>query len=144
MPESSRFSLLKPTLLTPFHIDFEWWRANDNNWRVALRSLLCPEHQEAFADLPEEQMIDWVDPETAEVRQLDGLQNTLITHCSQQSGFLDEHTALVDAIFRLMMANGNLPMTAQELGTRLHRPAEVILKTIAGPRVYKGLRPFAQ
>jgi hypothetical protein len=92
MSEVKKFSLIKPTLQTPFHIDFEWWRINDTNWHVALQSLLCPVHQEAFAGLPEDQMIDWVDPESAEVRQLDGLQNTLIIHCAQQPGFLDEHT----------------------------------------------------
>jgi hypothetical protein len=142
MPEAKKFSLIKPTLQTPFHIDFDWWRINDTNWHVALQSLLCAQHQEAFAGLPEGQMIDWVDPETAEVRQLDGLQNTLINHCAQQPGFLDDHTALVDAIFRLLLVNGNTPISSEELGTRLHRPADIILKTIAGPRVYKGLKPF--
>jgi len=142
MPEVKKFSVIKPTLQTPFHIDFDWWRANDTNWHVALESLLCPEHQEAFAGMIECQMIDWVDPETAEVRQLDGLQNTLISHCAKQPGFLDEHTAMVDAIFRLLLANGNLPMSVDELGTRLNRPADTILKTIAGGRVYKGLKPF--
>ena len=142
MTEVKKISLIKPTLQTPFHIDFEWWRANDNNWHIALQSLLCLEHQEAYANLPEGQMIDWVDPETAEVRQLDGLQNTLINHCAKQAGFLDEHTALVDAIFRLLLANGNMPMSAEELGTQLNRPAGTILRTIAGPRVYKGLKPF--
>lgn len=142
MNEVRKFSLIKPTLQTPFHIDFEWWRASDTNWHIALQSLLCAEHQEAFANLPEGQMIDWVDPESAEVHQLDGRQNTLISHCAQQPGFLDEHTALVDAIFRLLLANGNLPMSAEELGTKLNRPPEIILKTITGSRVYKGLRPF--
>jgi hypothetical protein len=142
MSEIKKFSLIKPTLQTPFHIDFDWWRINDNNWHVGLQSLLCLEHQQAFADLPEGQMIDWVDPETAEVRQLDGIQNTLINHCAQQPGFLDEHTALVDAIFRLLLVNGNTPVSAEELGARLKRPADIILKTISGPRVYKGLKPF--
>jgi hypothetical protein len=142
MSELKKFSLVKPTIQMPFHIDFDWWRANDENWHVALASMLCPEHQEAFATLPDGQMIDWVDPETAEVHQMDGLQYTLIQHCAKQSGFLDEHTAVVEAIFRLLLSNGNTPMSAEELGARLNRPAETILKTIAGPRVYKGLRPF--
>ena len=93
MTELKKFSLVKPTIQMPFHIDFEWWRVNDENWHVALASMLCPEHQEAFANLPEGQMIDWVDPETAEVRQMDGLQYTLIQHCARQAGFLDDHTA---------------------------------------------------
>ncbi len=142
MSELRKISLLKPTIQMPFHIDFDWWRAHDENWHIALGSMLCPEHQEAFANLPEGQMIDWVDPETAEVRQMDGLQYTLIQHCARQEGFLDEHTVMVEAILRMLLANGNTPMSAEELGARLNRPAEIILKTIAGPRVYKGLRPY--
>ncbi|MDO9129495.1 MAG: hypothetical protein Q7U34_06475, partial [Anaerolineales bacterium] len=95
------------------------------------------------ADLPETQMIDWIDPETAEVRQLEGLQHALISHCARQEGFLTEHTTLVDAVFRLLLANGNAPMSALELGATLKRPADIILRTLGGPRVYKGLRPYA-
>jgi len=142
MTEPKKVSLVKPTIQTPFHVDFDWWRAHDNNWHVALQGLLCPEHSEAFASLPEGQSIDWVDPETAEVRQLDGLQHTIISHCAKQESFLSEHTALVEGIFRLLLMNGNAPMTPEELSIRLNRPADTILKTIAGPRVYKGLRPY--
>ena len=142
MSELKRFSLVKPTIQTPFHIDFDWWRANDENWHIALASMLCPEHQATFNNLSESQLIDWVDPETAEVHQMDGLQQVLIQHCARQPGFLDEHTVMVEAIFRLLLANGNSPLSAEELGARLNRPADTILKTIAGPRVYKGLRPY--
>jgi hypothetical protein len=142
MTEVRKYSLVKPTVETPFHIDFDWWRANDRNWHLALEGLLCPDHQAAYANVPEGQLIDWIDPQTAEVRQLDGVQNTLITHCARQEGFLDAHTALVEAVFRLLLANGNAPLTAMDLGARLQRPADMILKTIAGPRVYKGLRPY--
>lgn len=142
MSDQTRFSLLKPTLQTPFHVDFDWWRSMDNNWRVALHDMLCPEHQAAFPDPTSEQMIDWIDPETAEVRSMDGVQATLISHCARQPGFLSAQTMLVEAVFRLFLANGNAPMTAEELGQRLGRPAEMILKTISGPRVYKGIRPY--
>ena len=142
MSEVKKFSLVKPTPQTPFHIDFEWWKQNDRNWHVELRDLLCPEHQAAFATLPEDQLIDWIDPQTAEVRRMDGLQHVLIDHCARQEGFVTEHTALVDAAFRLLLAGGNAPITAEELGLRLNRPADTILRTLAGPRVYKGIRPF--
>ncbi len=142
MNEVKLRSLVKPTTRTPFHVDFDWWRATDNNWHVALESLLCPEHQQAFANLQEGQQIDWVDPETAEVHQMDGLQNIIISHCAKQEGFLNEHTALTEAVFRLLLANGNVPMTAESMGQQLHRPADIILKTIAGARVYRGLRPY--
>jgi hypothetical protein len=144
MSELKKFSLVKPTVRMPFHIDFDWWRANDENWHIALIGMLCPEHQAAFTNLSDGQSIDWVDPETAEVRQMDGLQYILIQHCAKQEGFLDEHTVMVEAILRLLLANGNSPMSAEELAARLNRPADTILKTIAGPRVYKGLRPYVE
>jgi len=135
-------SLLKPTAKTPFHIDFEWWKQNERDWHVFLRSFLCAEHQEAFANVDEGEMIDWIDPQTAEVKPVDGVQHALISHCAQLPDFVNQHTAVVEAIFRLFLANGNIPMTAEELSKKLGKPADTILRTIAGPRVYRGLRPI--
>ena len=135
-------SLLKPTAKTPFHIDFDWWKQNENDWHVFLRSLLCTEHQEAFANIEEGEMIDWIDPQTAEVKQVDGIQHALMSHCALQPDFANARTALVEAVFRTFIVNGNVPMSADELGKKLGRPADTILRTIAGPRVYRGLRPF--
>ena len=135
-------SLLKPTAKTPFHIDFEWWQQNERDWHVFLRSFLCPEHQEAFANVEEGEMIDWIDPQTAEVKPVDGVQHALISHCAQLPDFVNQRTAIVEAIFRLFLANGNIPMSAEDLSKKLGKPADTILKTIAGPRVYRGLRPI--
>jgi hypothetical protein len=140
--EIKRTSLVKPTLQTLFHVDFDWWGQSDRDWRVFLQSLLCPEHQEAFAELPEDHKVDYIDPETAEVQQVDGLQHVLITHCAQQPAFITEHTTLVDAVFRTFLANGNTAMTPVELGAQLNRSPDTILKTLTGTRVYRGLRPY--
>jgi hypothetical protein len=137
-----RFSLIKPTLQTPFHIDFDWWQKSERDWHVYLRSLLCSEHQEVFADVRQGEMIDWVDPKTAEVKPVNGIQHTLMTHCARRPEFVTEQTALVEAVFRLFLTNENMPMTAEELGSLLNRPPETILRTLSGPRVYKGLRPL--
>jgi len=137
-----RFSLIKPTLQTPFHIDFDWWQKNERDWHVYLRSLLCPEHQEVFADMRQGEMIDWVDPKTAEVKPVDGIQHTLMSHCARRPEFVTEQTALVEAVFRLFLTNENMPMTPEELGSLLNRPPATILRTLSGPRVYKGLRPL--
>jgi len=135
-------SLLKPSVKTPFHIDFDWWKQNERDWHVFLRSLLCNEHQEAFANVEEGQMIDWVDAETAEVKPVDGIQNALMSHCALLPDFVSEHTAMVEAVFRIFLVNGNSPMSAEDLAKRLKRPADTILRTLAGPRVYRGLRPL--
>jgi hypothetical protein len=88
-------------------------------------------------------MIDWIDPQTAEVKPVDGIQHALMSHCALQPDFVSEHTTLVEAVFRIFLVNGNQPMTAQELAKRLNRPAETILRTLTGPRVYRGLRPLS-
>jgi hypothetical protein len=136
-----RYSLVKPTIHTCFHIDFDWWSQSDRDWRVYLQSLLCPEHQNTFSDFHEDMTVDWVDQQTAEVHPVDGLQHVLITHCAKEKGFITDRTTLVDAVFRLFMANGNAPMTTAQLGERLGRSPEMILKTLTGGRVYRGIRP---
>ncbi len=136
-----RFSLVKPTLKSKFFIDFEWWQKHDRDWHVYLRTLLCPQHQETLSELPEGEMLDWVDPETAEVHLVDGLQHVLMTHCARQEDFITPHTATVDAVFRLLLANGNVPMPITEIADRLNKPVRTLLRTFSSPRVYRGIRP---
>lgn len=140
MVEVKRYSLVKPTVNTPFHIDFEWWQQTDREWRVHLRSCLPPEYQQAFADADDEE-VDWIDPETAEVQRVDGLQHTLINYAAKNEDFITARTTLVEFIFRILLANGNSAMTPTELGERLNRPPMTILRTVSGVRVYKGIRP---
>ena len=135
-------SLLRPNAKTLFHIDFDWWKQNERDWHVFLRSFLCPEHQELFANVEEGELVDWIDPKTAEVKPVDGVQHALISHCAQLPEFVNQRTAMVEAIFRLFLANGNIPMSVEELSQKLEKPASTILRTIAGPRVYRGLRPI--
>jgi hypothetical protein len=141
MTDVKRFSLVKPTLNTPFHIDFDWWKEHDNNWRVYLHSYLCPEHQASFSSNEQNTDIDWVDPETAEVRTVDGLLQVLITHCAKLEGFVNSNTTLVDAVFRVLLAHGNQPMTPNQLSAVTNKPAETILRTFGSTQVYKGIRP---
>jgi hypothetical protein len=139
--ETKRMSLVKPTINTRFHIDFDWWSKNDRDWRVYLRSNLCQEHQKAFESVEIDDKVDWVDPFTAEVQPVDGIQHALITHCAKEVGFIPDHATLVDAVFRLFLANGNQPMAIVDLGERLGKDPGTILRTLTGMRVYKGLRP---
>ena len=142
MNEPRRFSLIKPSIDTPFHIDIEWWKQYDHNWRVFLHDYMCAEHQAMFENLEDNNWVDWVDPETAEVKRVDGLQHVLMTHCARQPNFITTNTAMVDAIFRVFLSNGNAPLSTKEIAEIIKRPAETILRTISGPQVYKGLRPF--
>jgi hypothetical protein len=136
-------SLLKPSIQTPFHIDFDWWEQNDRDWHVFLRSLLCSEHQQVFNDVQEDSLIDWIDPLTAEVKQVDGIQHALMSHCAQQPDFVNAQTSVVEAVFRIFLVNGNQPMNSVDMAKRLNRSAEIILRTLSGARIYRGLRPLS-
>jgi hypothetical protein len=134
--------LVRPTLETRFHIDYEWWDRADRDLEVYLRSHLCPEHQERFADLDASAQVDFVDPETAAVTRVGGIEHALISHCSRQEAYITPQTTLINAVFRIFSANGNQPLSAEELGERLSKPPRTILRTLSGPRVYKGIRPI--
>ena len=94
-----------------------------------------------YSESTGEATVDWVDPETAEVFPVDGLQQVLMTHCALQPGFLEEKT-LVDSVFRTFLSNGNSPQNMQELGHHLNQPANKILITLSSGKVYKGIRPI--
>ncbi len=132
---------VRPTLDTRFHIDFDWWERADRDLGVYLRSHLCEQHQQAFASLEADALVDSVNPETAEVTRVLGIQHTLVSHCAKQPEYLTPQTTLVNAIFRVFLANGNKPLTPAELGAQLERSGQMILRTLSGGRVYKGIRP---
>jgi hypothetical protein len=140
MPEMKPFSLVRPTLHTHFHIDYDWWHKNDRDWRGHLYSVLCQQHKEMFSNQKEDAKVDWIDPRTAEVQRVDGIQHALITHCSRQEGFFAERITLVDAVFRLFLANGNTALSPIQMGEKLNRPPEIILRTLTGGRIYRGVR----
>ncbi len=144
LPDVKRTSRARPTIQTHFHIDFNWWQTRDRDWRIFLHSLLCPEHQAAFSDLSDDHLVDFVDPETAEVKRVDGLQHVLITHCAKRVDFISPRTTLVDAIFRIFLANGNVPMTPVELSQLSGRPPDLILRVLTGETIYRGLRPMME
>jgi hypothetical protein len=135
---------LRPTLDTLFHIDYEWWSKGDRDLRLYLRSHLCAEHraQLAEADLDDD-MIDWIDPNTAEVKRTDALVLLMRTHCAHQEDFIGEHIGIVDGAFRVFLTNDNQPLTSRQLAEQINRDAETVLRTIGGKQVYQGIRPVS-
>jgi len=137
-------SIVKPTLQTPFYIDFDWWGKSERNWKVILISYLSPEHQQALAEMGELESFDVIDPKTAEVRQVDALQYLLMTHYAKRPEFLTESSSLVEEIFRLLLANGNTPMSPLEMAEKINRPPQLILQILSGRQFYRGVRPYVR
>jgi hypothetical protein len=131
---------IKPTLETRFHIDYDWWHRQGRDLRVYMISQLPETQRVYFAEHTEAEETDWVDPETGEVRRVDALQQA-IRRASEDAQFITPQTPLVEAVFRVFLANGNKPLSPVELSERIGRRPITILRTLAGPRVYRGLRP---
>ena len=131
---------IKPTLNTHFHIDYDWWQHQGRQLRVYMINHLPPEQRAYFVEHSEIEETDWVDPETGEVRRVDALQQAL-QRASEAPDFITPQTPLVEAVFRVFLANGNKPLSVVELGEHIARSPRTILRTLGGPRVYQGLRP---
>jgi hypothetical protein len=131
---------IKPTLDTKFHIDYDWWNREERELRVYLLSHLDAEQREFFIQHRDTEEVDWIDPDTAEIHKVDALQRAL-QEASKSPDFITPHTSLVDAVFRVFLANNNTPFTPIELGERIGRPPMTILRTLSGANVYKGIRP---
>lgn len=136
-------ALIKPTLETKFHIDYDWWsRERPNDLRTYLLSHLPPEKRTYFQNKSgADQVLDYIHPETAEVFRLDEL-GLALQEAASQSDFINAHTSLVDSLFRVFIANSNQPRSPLELAQATGRDAQTILKTVGGPKVYMGLRPY--
>lgn len=134
-------SLVRPTLQTSFHIDYDWWDRADRDLEVYLRSHLCPEHQELFKEADPHELVDHVDPQTGEVSEVARIYDVLISHCARQPAYVTPQTSLVNAVFRVFLANANQPLTPEQLAESTSRPARMILRTLSGSRIYKGIRP---
>lgn len=134
-------SFFKPGLETKFQIDFDSWKAIDPSWKSTLQSYLCETHRQNLNTEDESLLIDSVNPETGEVTQVDQMWDILVTHCAAQKDFIQENATLTDSVFRALIQNANQPLNPKELSQIISKPAEVILKTISGPRVYRGIRP---
>jgi len=133
-----------PNLDTRFHIDMDWWENSGRDIRVYIRDLLCDDCREQYADsFRELEKIDWIDELTGEIAVVDGLWHCLRTCCSHKAGYIADTTPIVDAVFRTLLANGNKPLSVQELHASLgRRPARTLLRILTGGQVYMGIRPY--
>lgn len=133
--------LVKPTLDTKYHVDYDWWTRSGEDLRVYLLSHLLPEQRDRLSQTTEQRTVDYIDPDTGEVTQLDDL-DLAIRLAADDPNFINPQASTVDSLFRVFLANGNTPMTPRELEEATGRSASVILKMLSGKQIYKGIRPY--
>jgi hypothetical protein len=128
----------RPTVNTKFMIDLTWWDRMDRDFYLYLRTSLCSSCRTETDEEDQLKQLDFVDPETAEVRRISVLWNQLITCCSQNAEFITPSTPLKEAIFRALLASGNTPLSPIDLQERIGKSdPETILRVLSsGPISY--------
>jgi len=132
----------KVSVETKFHIDYSWWEREGRNLRLYLYELLCSDHKAMVPTHIGTEEVDWIDPETAEVRQVDALWESILSCCSHKPDYITETTPLITSIFRALVANRNVPLSPLELHERIGKSTpERILRVLTGERIYYGIVP---
>lgn len=134
-------ALVKPTLNTKFHIDYDWWERSRDDLRIYMLSHLPSDVRDRMTQAEDDQVVDYVDADTGEVFQLDPMQMA-IQQAAKDPNFINPQTSLVDSVFRVFLKYNNTPMSPKQLAEETSRPAPTILKTLSGQRIYKGIRPY--
>ncbi len=133
-------NLRRVTPDTRFYIDYSWWEESHLDLKTYLLTRLSlggEAGQEIAAD-----QVDLVDSKTGEVRQVDSFQYLVRSYFNRHGNDLATQSSLVDAVFSVLLANGNEPLTAAEIAERVQRQPDLIAKTFGGPQIYHGIRPL--
>ncbi len=135
---------VRPTLNTKYHIDFDWWTEQNLDFRSFLSSQLCDDCQKKYANPRASELVDWVDPVTAEVKRVDALWQALKSCCSKRPDYIADNAPLTTAVLRVFLANDNTPLSPEELAEYLENrfSGETILRALSRGAVYRGIKPM--
>ena len=123
---------------TRFHIDYNWWNESGRN----LESYLHTRIGQVVEVKKNEQPIDLINTNTGEVRQLSGFEYAVQSYFRQLPDDYSQRASVVDAVFCVLLANANQPMSAQEIAEKIHRTPDVIFKTLGSNHGYQGIYTY--
>ena len=114
-----------------YQIDPQWLKDSQSS-RKEIHAALCEECRARYPD-PEDavRVVDRVNPLTGEVTRVDALWESLVDHCARRADYIASTTPLSTAIFRALLANGNRPMSSEQLYQRIRKnSADGILRVL--------------
>ncbi len=124
---------------TPFHIHFAWWEERGRNLGRFLAEILG----RSDADLDSGGPLDFIDPQTAEVHELDPLWVEVLTSRAFQPSYITPSTPMTSAVLRALVENLNRPMSSIELHRRINRSnPQTILRVLKTARTEYGIVPI--
>lgn len=135
-------SVARPDTKTLFQIDPNWFAENGRDLREEVHALLCEECRVWYPVPADAPLVDHIHPETGEVTRVDALWESLAEHCGHLPGYIAPSTPLTTALFRALLANGNRPLTPEQLHKRVGKSnPSGILKVLMGAEIENGIVP---
>ena len=104
---------------TRFHIDYDWWDKSTMDLRAYLSTRLQALGIDNVQLDAETDEIDVVDMKTGEVHRVDGFQYVVQTYFSQLPDDFAQRSSLVDAVFCVLLANANQPMSIEDIAEQI-------------------------
>ena len=126
---------------TPFEINFGWWEKRGRNLGRFLTEILGKTETE----IEPGGALDFIDPETAEVHELDPLWVEVLTKRAFQPDYITTSTPMTSALLRALVENLNRPMTSIELHRRINRSnPQTILRVLKTAQREYGILPVSE
>lgn len=141
-----------------YFIDIQWYNDTNRSFDFMARQRICDECRDRFGEEVEERVAR-IDEETGRVvfdtKSVPYGSNPLTVIrdcCAKQRNYITAQTPILEAVFRVLLANGNQPMDLEairqqltewvRLETKPHAYAPELLEQLIAADTYYGLRRF--
>jgi hypothetical protein len=107
-----------------YYIDEKWFTAHNKSFRAVAQTRMCASCRKKLGTEVQERVptIDSRGRVVYEMRSVPFASNPLTEirrHCSKESGYLNAETPVVEALFRVFLANGNQPIDLDTIREQL-------------------------
>jgi hypothetical protein len=107
-----------------YYIDERWFTEQNKSFRAVAQTRMCPTCRKKIGSEVQER-IPTVDGRGRVVYELRSVPfasmplSEIRKHCSKESGYLTAETPLMEALFRVFLANGNQPIDIDQIREEL-------------------------
>ncbi|HEY8885248.1 MAG TPA: hypothetical protein VIO35_08055 [Chloroflexota bacterium] len=107
-----------------YYIDERWFTEHNKSFRAVAQTRMCPACRKKIGTEVQERIptVDGRGRVVYELRSVPFASNPrseIGKHCSKESGYLTAETPLLEALFRVFLANGNQPIEIDQIREQL-------------------------